>query len=380
MKKIALCLYITLFFTNNCLAPEKIPTKKIDPYWNDLAVFLAGMPVRQGSLFEELIKSEAYKKHSSIMNKFWNMIKKENISRINPWRMDNIPQNLRVKTAFYPFSGADFINLYTLFPNSTNYIMIALEEPGRIPEPLKLSPSELASGLSAIQRSISNIASENYFKSAIMQKEMTNKYLEGTTPILLIFAARLGLNIQDVSAAVLDEAGKIQRLNKDDLLNDKKYPVYGSRIIFSSKETSEPRTLTYLKMRLHNSSLNEKSAEGQFFKKLNGSGTIIKSAVYLLHRESFNELCRYIMNISDIIVQDDSGIPFRYFSKRTWNISLFGTYTSPRSLKDLPDPPAQPDLAKAYKERTAPLPFNFGYGVLTGKGMSNLLLATKSKK
>ncbi len=377
IKNIILVSFILVVCTSLCSAPEKIPGAQADTYWNDLARFLAGMPIPQGSPLEKAAASESYKQHVSTMNKFWTMVQTENIDLILPWRSANLPDSYRNNTAFYPFSGADFVNLYTFFPRASSYIMVALEEPGGIPDPLKLAPWQLASGLSAIHRSIWTIASENYFKSGIMQKEMTNKYLEGTTPVLLIFAARLGLTVVDVRSVGLDAHGKIRELDKKGFLDGIRPQVYGTLISFSAPSDRRPRSLLYLKMRLSGGTLSEKSGEGLFFKKLSHLNVMIKSAVYLLHRDSFKDLCDFMRDRSDVILQDDSGIPYRYFERSAWNITLFGNYTHPRSLKDLPNPPHQPDLAREYARGASPLPFNFGYGVLTGKGKSNLLRAVK---
>lgn len=85
----------------------------------------------------------------------------------------------------------------------------------------------------------------------------------------------------------------------------------------------------------------------------------------------------YMQDKSTLIIQDDSGIPYRYFNSEQWSLALYGTYRYPQKLKDLPYPPHQPSLTRAYELKCYPLPFNFGYGVKRGKGKSNLLLAVK---
>jgi hypothetical protein len=37
----------------------------------------------------------------------------------------------------------------------------------------------------------------------------------------------------------------------------------------------------------------------------------------------------------------------------------------------------QKDLARRYREGSLPLPFNFGYGILSGPHQSNLMIALK---
>jgi hypothetical protein len=72
-------------------------------------------------------------------------------------------------------------------------------------------------------------------------------------------------------------------------------------------------------------------------------------------------------------VQDDSGIPFRFFQPEEWDVALHGVYDNPIPLfKKL----AQGDLRKAVKEKsTGVLPFSYGYH--HQKEQSNLLIAEK---
>ncbi len=369
---------LLLLYILTCATPDTVARRNPSPYWNDLAHFLAGMPFRSDNPLAALTRTESYRRHVAVMNRFWEMVQRENTSPINAWRAAQMPRRYAKNIAFYPFSGADFVNLYSLFPKSRYYIMIALEEPGPVPDPLRLASWQLQAGLSSVQRNIWTIASENYFKSGIMQREMNNKYLEGVTPILLLFAARLGCTVTDVVPVGLDESGSIRALDREGTVKGNKPATTGIYIYFRAPGESGLRTLVYLRHRLSAGSLDERTAEGKFFKRLQHLNTVIKSAVYLLHRESLKAFCDFILERSDTVVQDDSGIPYRYFDKQRWDIVRFGTYTYPRSLKDLPNPPYQPDLAKDYAKTSLPLPFNFGYGVLTGRGKSNMVQALKN--
>ncbi|MBP7604883.1 MAG: hypothetical protein KBA15_13205 [Spirochaetes bacterium] len=378
-KKTSILLMLLLFGLYHCATAEKLERTRTNPYWNDLALFLAGMPQRPESPFREPAATPQYARHVESMNAFWEKVRGENIDTITPWRDAQLEGLPRAKTAFYPFSGADLANLYTFYPDARTYVMIALEDPGIIPDPLNLSPAELAEGLSSIHRAIQSIASRNYFHSAVMQRELPNRYLPGTIPVLLIFAARLGLGVSTVELIGIDPSGNVVPLDAASTIRGAAPAVTGARIRFRAPGDGEPRTLVYLDMRLSDRVLEPSSPEGRFFRSLGSFDTLIKSAVYLLHRDGFAELCSYILEHSSTVIQDDSGMPFRLFDRDNWDARLFGTYTRPRKLKDLQNPPDQPDLALAYSRKSEPLPFSFGYGVLTGKGKSNLLLAVRKK-
>jgi hypothetical protein len=76
------------------------------------------------------------------------------------------------------------------------------------------------------------------------------------------------------------------------------------------------------------------------------------------------------------VVQDDSGIPVRFFKPEQWQLYPFGNYVRPLSIF----PRAyQPQLNALYhKEHAGPLDFGIGYHWRPRQ--SNLLLAVKSKK
>jgi hypothetical protein len=75
------------------------------------------------------------------------------------------------------------------------------------------------------------------------------------------------------------------------------------------------------------------------------------------------------------VLQDDSGIPYKYFDTAPWHVQLYGDYVRPYgSFRWL----EQKDLKKAYSTpSTKPLDFQIGYGFR--KMPSNLLFAKKGE-
>jgi len=93
----------------------------------------------------------------------------------------------------------------------------------------------------------------------------------------------------------------------------------------------------------------------------------------MTHRDEFSTIRGLILDNSQAVLQDDSGIPYHFFTPDQWKVQLFGEYTHPyASFRYL----IQPDLQKAYHDPSArPLPFRIGYGY--GKVNSNLQLARR---
>jgi hypothetical protein len=81
-----------------------------------------------------------------------------------------------------------------------------------------------------------------------------------------------------------------------------------------------------------------------------------------------------ILASADYVLQDDTGIPFRYLNQAPWQVRLYGRYNKPiKALRY----GHQTDLEGAYKAKSdlPDLPFPFGYH-WRGK-QSGLLVASR---
>ena len=346
-----------------------------DPYWNDVSRYLAGMEISEKSVLWPKTKEPRYLEHMKFMDNLWGMIEKETIELIRPWRKKNIPVVKRYGTAFYPLSGADIINLFTLFPDSRSYIMVAMEQPGEASILRDHGSRRLIDGLVSIERGIYFYGTCNYFQTKVMIQEMNNTLLPGTAPSLLIFMARLGCTIRQVENIAIDGSGSIVPLTAMNPVQSPEKLINGIRIYFTVKGGVSVRELVYLSMRLEANSVNPATPEGKFFNRLRNVKTMLKSAVYILQDKRYEPLKNFILQKSALIVQDDSGILFRDFNSG-WDIKLFGTYNPVLNLPGC-NVQKQDDLALRYQKQSLPLPFNFGYGILLGPGKSNLMVAKR---
>jgi hypothetical protein len=73
------------------------------------------------------------------------------------------------------------------------------------------------------------------------------------------------------------------------------------------------------------------------------------------------------------VLQDDSGIPIKYFDESKWELTYYGHFQNPIALFAERQ---QLDLKEAYKgEGVRDLPFGIGYQYM--KGVSNLMKAKR---
>jgi hypothetical protein len=102
---------------------------------------------------------------------------------------------------------------------------------------------------------------------------------------------------------------------------------------------------------------------------------LLKSASYLLHGDHFRAVRKELLANADVIVEDDTGLPYKMIKDKGFDISLFGQYEQPVKLFE---GRYQSDLDAAYalSGNSEPLPFPFGYNWRKG-GKSGLLLAQR---
>ena len=362
-----------------------LPAPARNSRWQEQALLFAGRPLPLDSPFYELSLCPSFRRHAAAMEVFWNQVRKESLDEMFPWRRKNLPRAFARNPVVYPLSGADYLNAYALFPEAPQYLFIALESPGTPPDLYRMSEPEREEGLAAIRRAVATVASVNYMKSKILRKELSNVYIPGTLPVFLLLAGGLGHTVKDVRPVILDAAGNIQ---DSQWAADTPLPrwrgrtagqdvIRGLRMIVHDPENAQTKTITYLQVRLRDEAVGNGTREGKFLLKINHCNTIFKAAVYLLHNDEFGAVRQFVLDRSDLILQDDSGLPYRFFKEEDWEQHLFGTYTRIPPLGGIPNPPQQPLLAKRFRERSEPLTFSYGYGVLQGKGKSNLMLFLK---
>lgn len=379
MKKTGLHFLIFFVFLCMCLLHMFAPalwSQAATADANEVARFLAGIPLPAQSPLYPLTQKKLFREHSAMMERFWSEVLRENVFNIIPWRNAHLMPHYDYGTAFYPLSGGDFINFYLFYPLAKKYIMVSLEGAGRIPNLSSMKDSELQSGLRSLRNAIGNIAKKNYMMSAVMKHEMKNPFLEGTLPTIMVFAARLELDIRRIEPVILTTKGIIAPA-VDSSITKEETVATGNRVVFKASPSGPERELIYMSMRLRHDSFDPVAPGGKFFYDLHDLNVIIKSAFYLLHRASFSAFCTALLERTRLLIQDDSGLPFSLIDNSSWNTILFGHYTHPLALRDMKHPVDQPVLAKEYKKRAQPLPFNFGYGTWRADKKSNLIMAIR---
>lgn len=344
-------------------------------YWNDVARYLGGMDPEPNSALSSLETRPEAEAHREFFKENWNRLEASQLGPMGKWAETELPSaRFSNRTVFYPFSGPDVMTITTFFPYAPQYIMFGLEETGSPPDPLKIPAEQLPEALLRLQTSLHSILNYSFFQTLRMAVDLQQNILKGAGPILMAFLARTGYRIVDVQMVEVDPAGTVTEI-KDAAENGR---IKGIRITFYRPSVNleiKLQTLTYFSVDISNKNADKIPEFFAMIDTLRPTTTYIKSASYLMHNENFEKIRGHVLNISDWIMQDDSGIPFKYYSEHVWDLSFYGAYRGPIQLFA---ESYQNDLNEAFLKGAKPLPFGIGYRYNAGD--SNLMTVVKKKR
>jgi hypothetical protein len=352
----------------NAAPPREIPASgplsASGPIVDDAARYLAGLQPSAGSPLATLTREDGWGSHARFFDRAFGELERTQLTRIRAW--SNATLRARRPTMFYMFSGPDFLYADAFFPSASTYVLAGLEPVGQIPDLERMSPGSIGPALANIANSLHSVLSFSFFITHDMRTELSTGRLGGTTPILYIFLARAGKTVREARLVALDAEG-VEYPDSPGV----KSAAHGVKIIFSGPD-GRAQTLYYFSTNLENSSV-ARSGLLKFCDHLAPADSLVKSASYLMHRESFARIRDFLLTRSATILQDDSGIPLAYFDRQDWQLQPFGRYLGPVAV--FPQN-YQPNLSELFA-RGRPSPIDFGVGYRWRPHESNLLLAVR---
>ena len=329
----------------------------IDSFFTDIAKTIAGI---ENNFAKKRKLALNYSQQVEIQ---YSIFQKNKINPISNWVKERqlISEDKKCKTLFYPLAGADFAYANAFFNDVDNYILVGLEKPGYLPNYNSFNNAAIENYRSHIFNSLGVSMKSGFFRTNSMRVQFSQKYVNGTLHSLLFYLARSGNKIRKIGHFILKDDASLR-------------PTFGTEAMFSPGLDIEFLTADNKVKHLYYycfdlSDVNPKI--DNFFKWVSSFGqhhTMLKAASYLNSREYFSKTRNYILNSSNLIVQDDSGIPYKYFVNGKWNINLFGIY---KRVIPLFSTRIQPDMVAAYRDTskliTSKLPFVIGYNTAFGE-------------
>ncbi|MDR1375753.1 MAG: hypothetical protein LBJ45_02985 [Holosporaceae bacterium] len=300
--------------------------------------------------------------HANFISEKWNSLRENSLLPISNWAQEYLTTFVGSnQTVFYPFGGPDIAHAIGFFPTVQNYVLVGLEPIGNFDSIRNAVQSEPM--LASIRRAISYYLQHGFFITHDMMTHLSNKNTKGGLCLILLELSKLGFTVDYVENISLNSEG-MEVARRKDMLNCVK-------ITFHGEDANFFRNVYYLRVDLQNSRSDRAIGLKKFLKRA-PFVTLVKSASYAMHDLSFSKIRDFILSNTKLLLQDDSGIPFRYFNSSKWEKHIFGEYTNP-TLKVF-QKNKQADLADYYAaHEKIEIHFKMGYGY--GQERPNLLLA-----
>lgn len=320
--------------------------------YNQLSLFLAG---KETKIFKGIQNKPYYKDYKNKLERAWNATTRKNLKEIGTWSEENVRLTNDSLPLFYPFSGPDFLYADAFYPKAKKYILIGLENPGKLPPVSKMNDKQIMSYLSKLFNSLRYINKAGYFTTKQMQSDFTDSSLNGIIHLLCFYLAKTDHKIAKITPVKIDHYGNEEDKKSFESLDEY---VNGIKFYFFTSE-NVLKTLYYFPVDLSDQNLKNQFGLITFIGKEGEKNCFLKSASYVLHNKEFSIIRDIILKQSKTIIQDDTGIPYQVLGNSGFTLKLFGEYS--RTINMFKNY-YQPELREALKETKAErLPFKLGY-------------------
>lgn len=359
---------------NDSLPTATITTNCDNDSLNAVADIMSGI-ADSSPVLGYIQKSSDFKVFSKNFDKRWKSFDSTRLNNLRKFKDIEISKIVKTQpTLFYPFSGPDILHAQTFFPDVNKYVMIGLEPVGSFPVFNEKEKDSLDTYFSKVNTSLNAILKFSFFRTESMSKDLRNEEVDGTLHLLVLFLKRTGNTLCSAKPVTVDTLGNIKYIRSFTDLKKLKVNTRGVEITFADIN-QHPKTLYYFSLNASDGGLKSNKGFVTYLKNMGPINTYLKGASYLMHKNYFSIIRNTIINQSQHVIQDDSGIAFHYFTESSskWNYSFYGQY-----LKPIPMFSAfyQPDLDSLYKQQGSK-PIGFGIGYNFRDKNSNFMIASK---
>ena len=344
-----------------------------------IARLLAGVDPQSGSTdLQAIAGTDVWKSHRKA-SRYGDRQLQDRLERMDRWQRTTLPPPRTGAALIYPFSGPDFVNAFALFPDYQTYVFFSLEPPGDIPALAQMDERQLGVLFSDLRSALNDLVALNFFITPNMKENLQTDSLQGTLPVLLAQMGLLGLSVDSVepfdpwpssarSATEGKPAARGATAGKPAL------PMRAVRIEFDDRAKVR-RTLLYLSLDVSDAQLRHYPEFVPWLRTFEQPTVLLKSASYLLHGSNFRKVRSVVSERARLIVQDDTGMPYRILRDDGFRISLYGQYERPVKLFENR---YQKDLDDAFGSagNADPVPFPFGYN-WRKEGRSGVIVARR---
>ena len=342
-------------------------------YLTDAARLMAGYDTSAAGPFVALSATSAMAAHKQNFAAAWQKLDTRQLDLVKAFGNSEVVPKVGTAPLFYPFSGPDFLYANALFPNASSYVLTGLEPVGAVPQLEQFKPEELSASLADLRKSLHAILSFSFFKTIDMKVDFKRSRFQGVVPVLMTFAAKSGYDVTNVSFFVLHPDGSKCATDAANLLKVPAGDIPGVTLALKKTDSAATTSVTYMSSDIGDGGIVKTPQYEALVRALKPGATFIKSASFLMHKSYFSKIRSLILGVSPLVLEDDSGIPYKNFDLNVWEPKFYGAYFQPIPLFANFN---QPNLTAAFKQLGA-TPLAFAIGYRSSKSNSSLLLMTR---
>jgi hypothetical protein len=351
---------------------------------NENAQILAGVSPSDTQITEYL-KHTSFASFVTSTNSDWNTIHgkvsaSSRLDRISKWSSKELGDfDTSCKTLLYAFGGPDILNAQKFFPSCNRYVMFGLKKVGTFPNLISLLKqnningyTEFNSYLAGARESQKELFRLGFMVTNITRKAQSESKIDGHAALIAFLLIRGGNFIENIEPFCLTDSSVLKTaLDSYGHTSCLRTEVPGVKIQFRDSKNLQKEVL-YIRTDLSDGIFKQNSTVYKYLQYVSNQDgvpfvSMLKAASYLMHKPGFVNIRKFILDSSQYLLQDDSGIPFRFLDQSVWNIKFYGNFSYPIKLFKNMD---QPALRHVYYPNGFPglkdpnielLPFNYGY-------------------
>jgi hypothetical protein len=327
-----------------------------DSAYTHFSHFIAGSEGGKGYKAAAQADWKAYSEQNAAK---WKELQTKIGAPIEQWvKSAALEKNPEPGTLFYPFAGGDYYYAHMFFPKQDTVIMIGLEPGGSIFNPDTLGAGKRTAYYESLQKSMFFPHWLGFFRTKSMAVDFNRGVLNGTLHTVLFYLARFDAKIHYIEHFDLDKTGKeINKLNGREMRRGTTRTAY--RVGYSLPGSDKVKEVMYFSYDASNQNLAAKPHLLNWLKSRGKVVTFFKAASYLMHYDMFSTMREFVNKYTVRLLQDDSGLPYKFMQNNGFEVKLLGQYT--RTIALFANE-FQPELKKAYAAaKPAVLPFMIGY-------------------
>ncbi|HEU0030691.1 MAG TPA: hypothetical protein VFQ53_08660 [Kofleriaceae bacterium] len=328
----------------------------------------------EGPLPDDLAKfQKVVDKHCKTIAPDVEKFRAANLEIVKKWMAEHAPADIP-KTIVYPFGGGDLLSALIAFPDATEITTISLELAGDPRRWMSLTPGDLDKSLAAFRKEIEWLVAYGSNTSVNLSAQQKNA-VPGQVSSFLLAMHVAGYEPVGMRYFHIDDTGKLIYVDQAkidaDTSNTKPLSERWHNPAFA--ESYRNVELTYRKvgettLRTHRHiawNLDNKHLQSEpgVLRHLEAKGKvtiIVKGASYLLWRDEFTTMRKYILDHLAWMISDSTGIPPMYAKPAGMEQETYGKFVQP-GLDFAVGGKEDLDMRNAWKASKGPAPFRFGY-------------------